>query len=138
MHDQRDLHAHSGGNADGHPDRHQFLSSILVNDTIALDAGCLGLYHSPQEQARVRHVLLSHSHIDHLASLPIFVENAYEGKTDCVHIYGSAAVLDSCQRDLFNDRLQEWEDFYNFSRPHGGLGGETPYERLREKTTSPV
>jgi transposase InsO family protein len=40
--------------------------------------------------------------------------------------------------ELFNDRLQEWEDFYNFSRPHGGLGGETPYERLREKTTSPV
>jgi transposase InsO family protein len=36
--------------------------------------------------------------------------------------------------ELFNDRLQEWEDFYNFNRPHGGLGGQTPYERLREKT----
>jgi transposase InsO family protein len=35
---------------------------------------------------------------------------------------------------LFNDRLQEWEDFYNFERPHGSLGGQTPYERLREKT----
>ena len=35
---------------------------------------------------------------------------------------------------LFNDRLQEWENFYNFSRPHGGLGGQTPYERLRQKT----
>ena len=36
--------------------------------------------------------------------------------------------------ELFNGRLQEWESFYNFSRPHGGLGGQTPYERLREKT----
>jgi len=36
--------------------------------------------------------------------------------------------------DLFNDRLQEWETFYNFNRPHGGLGGQTPYERLRDKT----
>jgi len=35
---------------------------------------------------------------------------------------------------LFNTRLKEWEDFYNFNRPHGGLGGQTPYERLREKT----
>jgi transposase InsO family protein len=35
---------------------------------------------------------------------------------------------------LFNDRLQEWENFYNFNRPHGGLGGQTPYERLRQKT----
>jgi transposase InsO family protein len=40
--------------------------------------------------------------------------------------------------ELFNDRLQEWEDFYNYNRPHGGLGGQTPYERLREKTTSRV
>lgn len=38
---------------------------------------------------------------------------------------------------LFNDRLQEWEHFYNFERPHGGLGGQTPYERLREKTQGP-
>ena len=28
--------------------------------------------------------------------------------------------------DLFNDKLQEWEDFYNFHRPHGGLDGQTP------------
>ncbi len=35
---------------------------------------------------------------------------------------------------VFNDKLQEWEDFYNYHRPHGGLGGQTPYERLRQKT----
>ena len=40
--------------------------------------------------------------------------------------------------ELFNDRLQEWEDFYNFNRPHGGLNGDTPYEKLRRKTTAPV
>jgi transposase InsO family protein len=39
---------------------------------------------------------------------------------------------------LFNERLKAWEDFYNFNRPHGALGGLTPYERLRQKTTSPV
>ena len=27
---------------------------------------------------------------------------------------------------LFNEKLQEWEDFYNFNRPHGGLDGQTP------------
>lgn len=37
--------------------------------------------------------------------------------------------------ELFNDRLQEWEDFYNFNRPHGALDGQTPYERLKQKTT---
>jgi transposase InsO family protein len=37
---------------------------------------------------------------------------------------------------LFNDKLREWEDFYNFHRPHGGLSGQTPYERLRQKSTA--
>lgn len=35
---------------------------------------------------------------------------------------------------LFNAKLREWEDYYNFHRPHGSLSGQTPYERLLEKT----
>jgi transposase InsO family protein/transposase-like protein len=42
-------------------------------------------------------------------------------------------VIDDAQ--VFNQKLQEWEDFYNFNRPHGGLDGQTPYDRLRQKTT---
>ena len=30
-------------------------------------------------------------------------------------------------------KLAEWEAFYNYHRPHGGLEGKTPYERLIEK-----
>ncbi|WP_211283580.1 integrase core domain-containing protein, partial [Mycobacterium triplex] len=35
---------------------------------------------------------------------------------------------------LFNQKLKEWEDYYNYHRPHGGLHGQTPYERLLQKT----
>ena len=31
---------------------------------------------------------------------------------------------------LFNEKIREWEHFYNYDRPHGGLSGQTPYERL--------
>ncbi len=41
-------------------------------------------------------------------------------------------VIDDAK--LFNEKLQEWENFYNYSRPHAALNGQTPYERLREKT----
>jgi hypothetical protein len=37
-----------------------------------------------------------------------------------------------------NDKLREWEDYYNYHRPHGALGGETPYERLVAKTRAQV
>ncbi|MBO0879866.1 MAG: IS481 family transposase [Mycobacterium sp.] len=42
------------------------------------------------------------------------------------------AVIDDV--NIFNARLKEWQDYYNYDRPHGGLDGQTPYERLRQKT----
>jgi transposase InsO family protein len=39
---------------------------------------------------------------------------------------------------LFNDKLREWEDYYNYHRPHGALAGQTPYERLVAKTKAGV
>ncbi len=37
---------------------------------------------------------------------------------------------------LFNEKLREWEDYYNYHRPHGALDGQTPYERLLAKTSA--
>jgi len=39
---------------------------------------------------------------------------------------------------VLNLKLEEWERFYNFDRPHGSLGGQTPYERLRQSTQARV
>ena len=33
-------------------------------------------------------------------------------------------------------RLTEWEHFYNYHRPHGAFAGGTPYEALRERLQS--
>jgi transposase InsO family protein len=38
------------------------------------------------------------------------------------------AVIDDAQ--LFNNKLQQWEDYYNFHRPHGSLGGQTGASRM--------
>ena len=39
---------------------------------------------------------------------------------------------------LFNQKLREWEDYYNYHRPHGALQGQTPFERLIAKTRADV
>ena len=39
---------------------------------------------------------------------------------------------------LFNQKLREWEDYYNYHRPHGALDGQTPYERLLAKKRAEV
>src|SRR4029077_14764890 len=69
------------------------------------------------------HVVLSHSHADHTASLPIFLENVLgSGPTDTVH--ASAAVLDGLRTDVFNDRA--FPDLITRPPPEG------PFVRLRE------
>ena len=55
------------------PTEAQFLVSFLVNDTVTIDAGPLGLLSDLRKQERVRHVFLTHEHIDHIATLPILL-----------------------------------------------------------------
>jgi ribonuclease BN (tRNA processing enzyme) len=107
-------------------DQHQFLTTYLINDTVAIDAGSLGLCGTPEEQSRVQHVFLTHSHIDHIGSVPLFVENAYAEGRDCVTFHGSDEVLDCLRRDIFNDRV--WPDFISMSKT------ETPFLRLATLT----
>ena len=42
-------------------------------------------------------------------------------------------LLDYTDDVDLRQKLAEWEQFYNFSRPHGAFNGKTPYEALREK-----
>ena len=97
-----------------HEDRLQYVSSYLVNGTVAIDAGCLGFYSTPQDQEAIRHVFLTHSHSDHTASLPIFIENAWTPADDCPRVYGSPETLDSVQKHIFNDVM--WPDFVALSK----------------------
>jgi transposase InsO family protein len=55
-----------------------------------------------------------------------------DGEEFCRMLKG--VVIDDTQ--LFNDRLQEWQDSCNYHRPHGALGGQTACERLKQKTTA--
>jgi ribonuclease BN (tRNA processing enzyme) len=96
------------------PSRRQFVSSFLINRTVAIDAGCLGFHGSPHEQEAIRHVFLTHSHADHTASLPIFLENAWTPSRECPRVYGSPETLDSVQRHIFNDVV--WPDFVALSK----------------------
>jgi cAMP phosphodiesterase len=93
----------------------QFLISYIINDTIAIDAGSLGFFGNAIDQSRVRHIFLSHSHIDHVASLPIFLENCFDGNPECVTVHASQNVIESLRKDLFNGRI--WPDFIGMTSP---------------------
>lgn len=86
----------------------QFLTTYLINDNLAIDAGSLGLALDLEAQRKIKHVVLSHTHIDHWASLPIFLENTLDFAGTRVTIHGSEPVLDGLRRHIFNDCV--WPD----------------------------
>jgi cAMP phosphodiesterase len=107
----------------------QFLVSFLVDDAVAIDAGSLGLLADLRRQQRVRHVFVTHEHLDHIASLPIFLENVYEPGPDCVELLASADVLEFLHGDVFNGRV--WPDFIDLSRADDSFVRTTRLEPLR-------
>jgi ribonuclease BN (tRNA processing enzyme) len=102
------------GSSVADPARRQYVSSYLINDTVAIDAGCIGFWGTPREQEAINHLFLTHSHLDHIASLPIFVENAWTPSDSCPLVYGSGQTLDAVQKHMFNDVI--WPDFVSLSR----------------------
>jgi ribonuclease BN (tRNA processing enzyme) len=93
--------------------RGYFLSSYVIDDAIAIDAGGLGLLGDLQDQFRIQDIFVTQSHLDHIASLPIFLETVFESSDRCVTLHAGAATLKSLREDVFNDRV--WPDFIGMS-----------------------
>ena len=98
----------SGGRAKGH-----FLSSFLLNDRISIDAGSLSGSLTLEEQLTVRHVVLSHSHLDHICELPFFLDNIFEQSDQSVFVYGTSNLIQDLKENVFNDKI--WPDFTKLS-----------------------
>lgn len=84
-------------------------TAFLINGNVALDAGALTSALSLEEQACVRAILITHSHMDHVASLPFLVENVFGRANGSIEVVAPAEVVASLKSHLFNNDL--WPDF---------------------------
>lgn len=84
-------------------------SSYLVNDRILLDAGT-GLSQLPLECIQqIDHVLLSHSHMDHIACLPMLLEARGHQQAEPLTVWALPETIMALQQHIFNDVI--WPDF---------------------------
>jgi transposase InsO family protein len=51
-------------------------------------------------------------------------------RIDADYFYGRAPTT---SLEIFNRAMTHWISFYNTQRPHGGLGYQTPWEKLKER-----
>jgi ribonuclease BN (tRNA processing enzyme) len=76
--------------------------SLLVDDVLAIDAGALTSSLSQSDQQKLRAVLLTHQHYDHLRDIPALGMNFYvHGNT--LDIYGAEVVYNVLTAHLLND-----------------------------------
>ncbi len=84
-------------------------TSFLLDGTVSLDAGALTQALTLEEQSRVRSIIVTHSHLDHVASLPFLVENVFGRTETAIEVVAPKPVAALLQDHLFNDAI--WPDF---------------------------
>ncbi|MDP6501264.1 MAG: MBL fold metallo-hydrolase [Dehalococcoidales bacterium] len=77
------------------------LSGLLVDDILALDAGSITSALSFAAQKRLRIVLLTHHHYDHIRDLPALGINLFLSG-DSVSVYATLPVADAITSHLFD------------------------------------
>jgi ribonuclease BN (tRNA processing enzyme) len=84
-------------------------TAFRLGSDLLLDAGAAGLYLPLAEQRALRHVLLTHTHLDHLHALPFLLDNLVGRIPDAVTVYATGGILDALHRHVFNGLM--WPDF---------------------------
>ncbi len=105
--------------------RHQLLTSYLINETLAIDAGALAIGLTRQEQLALRAIVITHTHLDHTASLPLLITDLFEDLRDPIALYATAADFEALQTYIFNPRM--WVTLETLRNGHTDLLEHRPF-----------
>jgi len=84
-------------------------TTLLVDEDVLIDAGTgLGDL-SLEAMASIRHIFLTHSHLDHVTSIPFLVDTIFDKIKQPIIIYGLAETIDALKKHIFNNII--WPDF---------------------------
>jgi ribonuclease BN (tRNA processing enzyme) len=84
-------------------------TTLLLNEHILFDAGTGVGDLSLEEMAGIQHIFLTHSHLDHIADIPLLVDSVFERIKQPIIIHGLAETLEALRRHIFNNVI--WPDF---------------------------
>lgn len=105
--------------SDGKASARQHLLSIVIDDKVAIDAGCLALSCSDLQREQIRDIILTHNHLDHIAGLPLFIDDLFATLTEPIRIHAPREVIDTLERDIFNWSI--YPRFSELTNEHGSI-----------------
>lgn len=84
-------------------------TSLLVDDTILIDAGTGTGDLSLEQMRRITDAFITHSHLDHVCGLAFMADNLFDLIDRPLRVHATAETLDALRTHLFNWTL--WPDF---------------------------
>ncbi len=84
-------------------------TTLRLNDEVLIDAGtglgdlCL------DDMVKIRHIFLTHSHLDHIVSIPLLIDSIFDRIGEPIVIHGLEATLLALKTHIFNNVI--WPDF---------------------------
>ena len=104
--------------------RHLRTTSFLVDNDVLIDAGSGVGDLSLAELTRIDHVFVTHSHLDHVTSIPFLVDTVGGMRDRPLTVYATGPTIEILKNHLFNWAI--WPDFTEIPTP------EAPFLRYQE------
>jgi ribonuclease BN (tRNA processing enzyme) len=108
----------------------QRLTCFVIDDRVTVDAGSIGIALSETQRHTVRDVIVTHPHMDHIASLPIFVDDLFGELREPIRIHATSEVIALLKLDVFNDTV--YPKFDELQNAHGPVMNYVPFEMGRQ------
>src|SRR5438045_1575887 len=99
-------------------------TSFLIDADVLVDAGTGVGDLTLDEMKGINHVLLTHSHLDHVAALPLMIDAIASSLTKPVKIHALPGTISALKAHVFNNVI--WPDFSRIPTP------ETPFISFHE------
>jgi cAMP phosphodiesterase len=96
--------------AQGVANLEQRLTCFLIDDCVAVDAGSIAIALTSEQRSKVKDIIITHPHMDHVASLPIFIDDLYPSLQEPMRVHATQEVIQLLERDVFN-----WNVYPRFS-----------------------
>ncbi|WP_428503701.1 MBL fold metallo-hydrolase [Roseateles sp.] len=88
-------------------------TAFLLDDDVLIDAGTGVADLALEDLARIDHILVSHSHLDHVLSIPLLADSVLRIRAEAgrppIQVHGLPATLEALRRHIFNGVI--WPDF---------------------------
>lgn len=89
--------------------KHVRTTSLLLDQDILIDAGTGVMDLSVAELSVIDHVFITHTHLDHIAALPLMIDTVADRRQKPLVVYATQAVIAILRNHIFNWAI--WPDF---------------------------